>query len=151
MYVDHRLHWFVRSLEAILRLPRRGITQSFVTLAQEFIGDSPRNAKLLCQLYNLRSCIEHVKGYEGELRKPRGVQAEQAFAFWSLCAELLASEVYMKIFPSFPLMDCFRDEKRASGFWRRSNASRAGLLGAQIEAWSLAMKNLRHREAIEEW
>jgi len=30
LHTDHRLHWFVRSLEAILKLPRRGITATFV-------------------------------------------------------------------------------------------------------------------------
>jgi hypothetical protein len=148
LHIDHRLHWFVRSLEAILKLPRRRITASFVARGQELVGHSQRNEKMLQQLYNLRSCVEHVKEYRRELRKPRGVHEDQAFAFWSLCAELLASEIYKKILMSPNLRDCFQNEKRAEGFWRRTANRRAELIGAPIDAWGIARQQLRqsHRE-----
>lgn len=147
-YVDHRLHWFVRSLEAVLRLPRRLITRTFIDRGQELVGFSPRNEKLLKQLYDLRSCIEHVKGFQRELRKPRGINREQAFAFWSLCAELLASEIYKRIFSSADLRECFRSEARASGFWRRTQ--RTGLIGEPIDVWSLANRTFRQSQP-EPW
>jgi hypothetical protein len=149
-HTDHRLHWFVRSLEAILKLPRRRITATFVARGQELVGFSRRNEKMLRQLYNLRSCVEHVKEYRRELRKPRGVHEDQAFAFWSLCAELLASEMYKKILLRPDLRDCFQNEKKADGFWRRTANRRAELLGPPIDAWALARQQLRH-SPTEPW
>jgi len=143
LHTDHRLHWFVRSLEAILKLPRRRITATFVARGQELVGFSRRNERMLQQLYNLRSCVEHVKEFRRELRKPRGIQKDQAFAFWSLCAELFASEVYKKILVRPDLRECFRDEKRANGFWRRNAVRRAELIGPPIDAWALARESFR--------
>jgi hypothetical protein len=150
LHTDHRLHWFVRSLEAILKLPRRRITAAFVARGQELVGFSRRNEKMLQQLYNLRSCVEHVKEFRRELRKPRGVQKDQAFAFWSLCAELLASEVYKKILLRPDLRNCFQDEKKADGFWRRTPIRRAELIGPPIDAWALARRSFRQMPA-EPW
>ena len=143
LHSDHRLHWFVRSLEAILKFPRRRITSAFVSRGQEFVGFSRRNEKMLKQLYNLRSCVEHVKEWRRELRKPRGVREDQAFAFWSLSAELLASEMYKKILFRPTLRSCFQDEKKAEGFWRRSANRRAELIGPPIDAWGLARQHFR--------
>jgi hypothetical protein len=143
LYTDHRLHWFVRSLEAFLKLPRRRITSAFIARGQELVGFSSRNEKMLEQLYNLRSCVAHVKEYRRELCKPRGVRRDHAFAFWSLCAEVLSSEVYKKILLRPDLRDCFQDEKKADGFWRRTPNRRAELIGAPIEAWALARRAFR--------
>ena len=127
-YADLRLNWFVRSLEAVMRLPRQGITRSFKNRGQELIGVSGRNEKLLQQLYDLRSCVQHIKNYEPDLRKPRGVSRDQALGFWTLCAELLASETYKRIFASAVLRECLRNETTTSGFWRRKPARRYELM-----------------------
>lgn len=150
LHVDHRLHWFVRALEAILKLPRSRITRTFVDRGQELLGVSRRNEKMLQQLYDLRSCVEHVKEFRRELRKPRGVAKDQAFAFWSLCAELLASEVYKKIFTNNALRDCFQNENKANGFWRRTTARRAELSGPPIDLWTMARQHFRQTQA-QEW
>jgi len=143
MHVDHRLHWFVRSLEAIMKLPRYGITPTFKKRGQEFTGFSTRNEKMFKQLYDLRSCVAHVKEYRQELRKPKGIARDHAFAFWSLCAELLASEVYKRIFQSVAFRDSFLNEARAAGFWRRKPLNRSAVMGTPIDALSLTRQSLR--------
>jgi hypothetical protein len=101
-------------------------------------------------LYDLRSCVEHVKSFERELRNPRGIQTGQAFAFWSLCAELLSSELYKRIFESNRLRDCFKSERSASGFWRKTPIRRAELLGKHIDIMLLASNQLLQAEP-EAW
>jgi hypothetical protein len=95
--------------------------------------------------------VEHVKEFRRELRKPRGVHKDQALAFWSLCSELLASEMYKKILLNPALRDRFQNEKKAQGFWRRNAASRCALIAPPIAAWSLAKAQFRPSPAIEDW
>jgi hypothetical protein len=97
------LHSFVRASEAILRPTTttrtdRKITKTFLTRGQSFAGRSKRSERILRQLYNLRSCIEHVKNIDPALHKPRGVSRDEAFAFRALQAEIFASAIYSRIF-----------------------------------------------------
>jgi hypothetical protein len=121
-----------------------------VDRGQELIGASPKNGKLLRQIYDLRSCVEHVKDFRRELRKPRGVARDQAFAFWSLCAELLAGEVYKKILVSSDLRDRFQSEQRSQGFWKKRADRRARLLDPHIDIWAAVAQGFR-RSQPEDW
>jgi hypothetical protein len=97
----------------------------------------------LQQLYDLRSCAEHIKNYERVLRKPRGVSRDQALGFWTLAAELLAGDVYKRVFLNADLRECFRNEATTAGFWRRNSAGRTGLIGDPLDLWALARDEFR--------
>jgi hypothetical protein len=88
---------------------------------------------MLRQLYNLRSCIEHVKNIDPALHKPRGVSRDEAFAFRALQAEILASAIYSRIFLNEALREQLRTEARVEGFWRRSDPDRRALWGRRID------------------
>jgi hypothetical protein len=132
------LHSFVRASEAILRPTTttrtdRKITKTFLTRGQSFAGRSKRSERILRQLYNLRSCIEHVKNIDPALHKPRGVSRDEAFAFRALQAEIFASAIYSRIFLNDALREQLRTETRVEGFWRRSDANRRALWGKSID------------------
>lgn len=132
------LHSFVRAAEAIIRPTTttwtdRKVTKTFVNRGQTFTGKSKKNERLLRQLYNLRSCIEHVKNILPVVHKPRGVSRDEAFAFRALQAEIFASAIYSRIFTNDALREQLRTERRVEGFWRRSDANRGSLWGKSID------------------
>jgi hypothetical protein len=132
------LHSFVRAVEAILRpttttWTERKITKTFLARGQTFVGRSKRSERMLKQLYNLRSCIEHVKNIDPALHKPRGVSRDEAFAFRALQAEILASAIYSRIFLKDDLREQLKTETRVEGFWRRNETNRRALWGKSID------------------
>ena len=138
---DDRLHNFIRAIEAITKPGRRGMTRAFVDRAQLFIGSSTRKKSLLCQLYNLRSCIEHVKTWRKELRVPRGFHRNQVFALRAFQAEAIASYIYLRIFESPRLMRSLSTEAQFNHFWNMQAPDREHL-------WGLPL-NLRQEQ--EQW
>lgn len=137
------LHSFVRSAEAIIRpttttWTRRPIKKTFSARGQTFTGPSVQNSRLLEQLYDLRSCIEHLKNIEPALHKPRNVHRDEAFSFRALQAEILASTIYSRIFTNDVLREQLRSELRVEGFWRRRYANRRALWGRSIDVGATA-------------
>lgn len=131
------LHSFVRAAEAIIRpttttRTERKITSTFLRRGQTFIGHSRRNERLLRQLYNLRSCIEHVKNVLPVVQKLRRRSSEESFAFRALQAELLASTIYSRIFTNDDLRERLRTEPGVEGFWRRNDSNRQKLWGDEF-------------------
>jgi hypothetical protein len=139
------LHSFVRAAEGIIRpttttRSRRAITKTFWTRGQTFTGHSTQNKRLLEQLYDLRSCIEHLKNIQPALHKPRNVHKDEAFAFRALQAEIFASTIYSRIFTDVALREQLRSELRVEGFWRRQFASRRALWGRSIDLSAAAYR-----------
>ena len=143
-----RLHSFVRATEAIMKptiarkrsalarkrsktakRPWRDVTQTFIDRGQTVIGASQRNAKLLRQLYDIRSSVEHIKDIMPSVKKVRGIHADEGFGFRALQAELLASAVYAKILSSDVLLNAFSTEAKVEGFWSRVTLQRRALWG----------------------
>jgi len=132
------LHSFVRAAEAIIRpttarKPWRQITRTFLARGQTFLGRSTQSERLLKQLYELRSCIEHSKNIEPAIRKPKNVARTEAFAFRALQAEILASTIYSRILTNGALREQLRTDVRVEGFWRRSEDKRRALWGETID------------------
>lgn len=134
------LHCFVRAAEAIIRPTTttwtkrpRPIKKTFCARGQTFTGHSTRNRRLLEQLYELRSAIEHLKNIESALHKPKNVSRDEAFAFRALQAEIFASTIYCRIFTNDVLREQLRTETQVEGFWRRHDASRKKLWGISVD------------------
>jgi hypothetical protein len=146
-----RLHSFVRATEALLkptiarkrsararkrskkaRKPWRDVTQTFIDRGQTVTGASQRNAKLLRQLYDIRSSVEHIKDIMPSAKKVRGIHTKEVFGFRALQAELLASAAYAKILSGDVLLDAFSTEAKVEGFWRRATLKRQALWGDPI-------------------
>ena len=86
--LGEKLHFFVRSIEAITRAasgqrtPRgstpRSITAMFRERAQTFAGQSKQSIRTIDQFYVLRSAVEHVYDVMPRLRKPSGISRDES-------------------------------------------------------------------------
>jgi hypothetical protein len=143
--IAERLHSFVRAAEAVIRpttttRPYRQIARTFTTRGLTFVGQSRQNERLLKQLYDLRSCIEHIKDIMPQVHKPRGIPRAEAFAFRALQAEILASTIYQRIFTSDTLREQLRTELRVEGYWRRSFENRRMPWGRSLDLSAAARR-----------
>jgi hypothetical protein len=111
---DTRLHQFVRAIEALLLLPIGASTKKFAHRGQTFIGASESSRQLLTEMYQLRSCAEHMNPMDKVLQIP-----EPDRIAWkrSLQAELLASDSYLRLFHDPGLLERFSDDEAISAFW----------------------------------
>lgn len=147
---NERLHSFVRAVEAILKptIARqrdtkarkrskkgkwREVTSTFLHRGQTIIGNSAKNERLLRQLYDIRSSIEHIKDVMPTLRRARGVDKGETFQFRALQAEIFASSIYAKILGNEDLLATFSTEARVEGFWRRDTLDRQLVWGDPID------------------
>jgi hypothetical protein len=159
---NERLHSFVRAAEAIFKpttarqqskqnrkrsKPQkrtwRQITQTFVARGQAVLGHSKKSEKLLRQLYEIRSSVEHVKDVTPTVRKPRGISPQEAFGFRALQCEILASTIYKRILSSPDLMDAFSTDTKVEGFWRRAEPKRQRAWGGPIDLEAEARQQFR--------
>ena len=122
--VGYRLHNFVRAVEGLTQPPRFGLTNSFVERAQMIIGRNQRNASLLRQLYNLRSCFEHIKRWRPELRRLPKLNVTESLLYRTLQAELLASAAFITILTSTAMLHHFRSDATISRFWALGESDR---------------------------
>ncbi len=113
----YRLHQFVRAAEGLTK-PRRGrISNDFEDRCQLFIGRGVRNKAALRQLYDLRSCFEHIKPWRSELRKVRRLDVAESLLFRTLQAELVASWAFCRILQSQTLLRNFASDNSIEQFW----------------------------------
>lgn len=148
--LNERLHAFVRASEAVikptmvvrkrrvpgkntLRKTIRPITATFKSRGQTFIGHSRASERLLDQLYDIRSSVEHIKDVVPTVRKVRGISVQEAFGFRALQCEILASTIYSRILSNAGLRDCFSTEQKVEGFWKRAQGKRQALWGDPID------------------
>jgi hypothetical protein len=147
-----RLHSFVRATEAILKptIARkrsararkqsktakkrwRDVTPTFIERGQTMIGYSKKNDKLLRQLYDIRSSIEHIKDITPNVKKERGIDSGETFGFRALQAEILANTIYSRILSNEALLNAFSTEAKVEGFWNRIVPQRQSLWGEAID------------------
>lgn len=129
---DERLHQFVRSLEAVMK-PDVGRTErQFVHRAQLFIGRSNQSKTIACQLYRLRSCVEHMNDYTTELMDvAQSNEAAKTLAHRrSLQAGLLAIHVYRHILSTPDLLALFSEEPCMQEFWAKPDHEQDQIWGA---------------------
>lgn len=112
-----RLHNSIRAVEAVSKPTRGGVTQAFMRCGKLHAGEKHRNVATLKQLYDLRSCIEHVKLWRKELKVPEGFSANDAFLFRTLQAEILASHIYMRILENPRLLSRMGTYQTIDRFW----------------------------------
>ena len=155
--LGEKLHFFVRSIEAITRAASgqrtpqgstpRSITAMFRERAQTFAGQSKQSIRTIDQFYVLRSAVEHVYDVMPRLRKPSGISRDEAFAFRTLQAEIAASTVYSRIFSSKALREQLRTERRVEAFWALSYEERELLFGEAVNLNTMARWEFRPAQA----
>jgi hypothetical protein len=87
----------------------------------------------LKQLYDLRSCIEHVKLWRHELSGPRGFSVDDAFLFRTLQAEILASHIYLRTLENPRLLSRMGTYQTIDRFWETPLADLRAQHGGDLD------------------
>lgn len=127
---DTRLHQFVRAIEALLSLPVGESTKKFAHRSQAFIGASDESRQLLTEIYQLRSCAEHMNPMETVLPGP-----EPHRTAWKRClqSELMASEIYLRLFSTPDLLQHFTDDDAILALWKEKDHVVHAVWGKPLE------------------
>lgn len=115
-YGDERLHQFVRAVEAVLTLEPGRSRNQFVHRAQLFSGRSNENREWLLELYDLRSATEHMNDYRPVLEH-HGARWEDVATLRAYEAQVMASQVYLRLAESAALRGRFGDDANIEQFW----------------------------------
>lgn len=131
-YFGDRLHLLVRALEALIKPPVGGSKARFKDRGQVLIGASPGHAAVLEELYELRSCAEHLHGPDCDLEDiPTECRAVHA-TMRGAQAEFIAGEAFLRVLTSPPLLERFRTDATIDAFWALRHHERPPIWGSPI-------------------
>jgi hypothetical protein len=111
----YRLHQFVRAVEAVVKPSTDQVREQFIKRCNLF---AVRSAQVLEELYDLRTCVEHMNDWRDVLTQYSS-ESEQDTIGWKRAyqAELLAGHVYLRILKESKLLENFIDDERIDQFW----------------------------------
>jgi hypothetical protein len=135
---EERLHEFVRALDAVMVLPQGEGKKKFIHRGLTFIGRSEDERALLLELYNLRSCIEHMNDVSKALGAYPPEEQDAVFLLRCFQVEEIVREVYRRLLLSDELRDYFSSDEKADSLWRLKEAEQQRLWGDAIDLDSIA-------------
>lgn len=135
---DERLHQFIRAVEAVVMPPKGKGTGVFAHRCQLFAGTSAPVRPLLRELYELRNAAEHHNLFTQVLAPYPATQHERIALERTYQSQVLASEVYRKIFHSPMLQTHFSTNTAIEAFWALPWAQQVYAWGAPIDLASIA-------------
>ena len=112
-----RLHQFTRSLDALMIPPIGRSRAQFARRGQLFLGAGPDKRKLLEEVYDLRSCAEHMNDYTGALTAYSPGDHDRIGCLRVFQVETLAKRVYSLVLRNRSLLEIFTDDGRTHQFW----------------------------------
>ena len=118
--IDLRLHALVRAIEALIT-PKRGKTlDQFVARCKVMI-EAPDADKLLNEIYELRSQVEHSNDWRLAFQRTRpSLAADDAELLANLRAlqvELIARRAYLRVLLDLAFLESFRTDELIRRFW----------------------------------
>lgn len=116
-YGDARLHQFVRASEAFLKVVRYSSRKDFVCRSNLISENSPESEKILKEIYNLRSCAEHMNDFEEVLENCSEIEKENIFLLRTHQAQLLASNIYKNLFANPILLKLAESDNSLENLW----------------------------------
>jgi hypothetical protein len=118
LYGDERLHQLVRAIEAVVKPAEGSGRRHFVLRGQLFVGESPQNATMLEEIFNMRGSTEHLNPLTNALQiYPE--ENRRTIAQQRLCqTQLLASYIYEVILGDAALPALFTSDDRIAAFWQ---------------------------------
>jgi hypothetical protein len=135
-----RLHEFVRALEAVICPDIGKTTRQFKHRASILAGQSPNTPQAIDELYELRSCTEHMNDWQRVLSgytDPGPVADLRAYQ-----AQWLATCVYARVLKSVDFRNRFRDDTTARAFWDRADHEVMSEWGKPVD-FGAAGRNMR--------
>ncbi|MFA5786487.1 MAG: hypothetical protein WDA71_05815 [Actinomycetota bacterium] len=142
---NDRVHQFVRAIEAMLK-PAAGRTRrQFVHRCQVFAGTSQQVGGLLGELFDLRSCAEHLHDWDCGLEAIPEQDRERHGSLRAYQAELLAGLAYSRLLSNPSLLGNFQDDASIEALWRRPLPAIQTMWGQASDLDALASKRFRFR------
>jgi len=126
---DNRIRQFVRAIEAVVK-PEIGKTpKQFIQRAQLFVGSTESSRKMLGEIYDLRSCAEHLNDVRSYYIDEPMSEIDSRTALRAFQAELITDHVYHRIFETGEFQRMFIDDSSIDSFWNKSEQERRNLWG----------------------
>lgn len=128
-----RLHQLVRAVEALVK-PEIAKTKSQFAhrISQTFTLANDETRETLLQLFDLRSCVEHMHAVLDALP---GDEAERIATVNRRTRQIdvLARAALLRVMMSDVLMEAFRSDATIDAFWQMSDAARVAMWGQPID------------------
>lgn len=139
----HRLHQFVRAIEALVKPREAQTTKDFVHRCRTFAVDNQKTRLLLEEIYSLRCATEHLNDWEAVLVDVSQTQREDHASLRSYQAELLAGHSYIRLFSDRTLLKEFTNDNSIEAFWDMQDKERKKRWGKPIDLIKLADERYR--------
>lgn len=140
---DNMLHQCVRAVEALLHPSAGKTTDQFAHRCQTFTTRSKDTTNLLRELYELRSCTEHMNDWDKVLAKYDSTKREHMANFRSYQAFLLASYVYRRVIGDNSIFHHFSSDNLMDTFWDMLDDEKDRIWGTKIDLELEAKLNFR--------
>lgn len=151
--LDLRLHAVVRSLEALFA-PDRGNTQRQFVDRCKVVVKARHADRLLNEVYELRSQVEHSNDWRLAFRKTRGSidenDADWLATFRVLQIELVARRAYLRVLLDPTLLEIFRTDETIRAFWKSQNRARVWGRAMRLESEVNRIFDPHKRETLEQ-
>ena len=129
---ETRMRHFVRSIQALIR-PAIGKTRShFVHRGQLFVGSSNDMSELLGDLYDLRSCAEHMNDIHDLYAGLSDAEIEKRTAIGSFQSEVIANYVYRHAFENPDILENLISDSSIQTFWDKPAKEQKKIWGKPI-------------------
>jgi len=133
-----RLHQFVRSLEGLIKLPKREGRQSFADRGQTFTSASNEARSILVELYALRSAVEHLNVAMDVVPGQTEAERIDIVNHRTRQADSLARFAILRILESHVMFNNFRNDAQIDAFWRLEDHVRVSLWGDRLDIVAIA-------------
>jgi hypothetical protein len=132
VHEETRMRHFVRSIEAFIR-PAIGKTRShFVHRGQLFVGPSHDISKLLGNLYDLRSCAEHMNDIHDLYAGLSEKEIDKRTAMGSFQSEVIANYVYRRAFENPEILKNFASDSSIKAVWEKPSKEQKEIWGESL-------------------
>jgi hypothetical protein len=135
-----RLHQFVTAIEAIIKPAEGKGRRQFVHRGQLLVGESDASARLLDELYNLRSLEEHLMPLDSLLNTYPSNRRHAIALQRSFLAQAIASRIYERILSNPTVLAGFASDDALTSFWQSRRADQEAIWGDPIDVTSLTAR-----------
>lgn len=132
-YGDARLHQFVRAAEGFLKLKEGEARKNFIHRANLLSRNDKKTRIILEEIYNLRSCAEHLNEFDEVLSSYPENERQRIGLIRTHQAELLASHIYKKLLTEPDFLKNAEDDNVLESFWNQDDRAILNAWGSQID------------------
>lgn len=136
-YLEDAVHQFVRAMDALI-IPRVGSSKrDFAHRCQTFSIANESNRKVLEEIYDIRSNVEHMHEWNGGATAKDAMRDESNLKQRLYQIESLAFSVYLKIMTSSMHRNIFHSNNTIQDFWTLPDDEKLRVWGDSLDLTSI--------------